>query len=252
MNNSCWVLVFALVFVSGERGEDERIVGGQAAAISSYPYQVSLRSQSNSHFCGGSIISNNLVLTAAHCLTGRTAGTVAVVAGTNSISSGGTRYSVAELISHPSYNTGNNGQDIALIKIAGTFTYDANVRPVQLASSYPPVGANLTLTGWGLQSYPSNTLPNILQCVHLAAIDVEQCKSLLPGYPVTSTHLCTKSRKGQGACQGDSGGPLVYGNAQVGVVSWGIPCAKGYPDVFTSVPSYINWIITNARNARRR
>ncbi|KAF5298018.1 hypothetical protein FQR65_LT09829 [Abscondita terminalis] len=244
----CLELVFAIVlpFLVDATPAD-RIVGGQPASILAYPYQVSLRSTSNSHFCGGSIISNKWILTAAHCLNGRTPSEVIVVVGTNNLNSGGVPYGVAEFISHSSYNEGTNVNDIALVRISGSISFSTNIKPIQLSSNYPGHGANLTLTGWGLKSYPSGGVPNILQYVNLIAIDINQCKSMLSGFPLTSTHLCTIQNKGKGACQGDSGGPLVYNEAQVGIVSWGIPCAVGLPDIFTSVSSYLNWIIVNTR-----
>ncbi|KAK4878655.1 hypothetical protein RN001_011161 [Aquatica leii] len=238
MKNKYLVIVLSYALSLINAFPNERIVGGQPASISTYPYQASLRSMSNTHFCGGSIISDEWILTAAHCLPGRTARNMFVVVGTNSLNSGGSRYTVSEIISHPNYNEDSNVNDIALIKISGKIVFGPNVKPVRLSLDYPPTGSNLTLTGWGLQAYPSDSLPNILQFINLYSIDIEHCKSILFSFPITSNHLCTVHSKGKGACQGDSGGPLVYNDIQVGIVSWGIPCAKGFPDIFTSVSSF--------------
>ncbi|KAK5638861.1 hypothetical protein RI129_013156 [Pyrocoelia pectoralis] len=120
--------------------------------------------------------------------------------------------------------------------------YGPTVKPVALSLDHPLPGTMLTLTGWGLTKYPSDAIPNKLQTVLLTTISIKQCKSSLPGYPITDNHVCTFQSKDKGSCQGDSGGPLVYNGLQVGIVSWGIPCAKGYPDIFTAVAPYISWI----------
>lgn len=60
---------------------------------------------------------------------------------------------------------------------------------------------------------------------------------------IFETTLCTIKARGQGACFGDSGGPLVQNRTLVGLVSWGVPCAQGKPDMFTRVSSYIDWIV---------
>lgn len=129
--------------------------------------------------------------------------------------------------------------------MSGGISYNSKVQPIGLASSTLASGSQCVLSGWGLTSYPSQTLPNDLQYIYLQSISVSQCQSFLPGFPVYNTHVCTYQGRGQGACQGDSGGPLVSGGVQVGVVSWGIPCARGNPDVFTAVASYRNWIYSN-------
>lgn len=62
------------------------------------------------------------------------------------------------------------------------------------------------------------------------------------GSGVTNTNVCTLNTIGEGACFGDSGSPLAFNNEQIGIVSFGMPCAKGYPDVYTNVPAFKKWI----------
>lgn len=102
-------------------------------------------------------------------------------------------------------------------------------------------GEDSVLVGWGTTSYPGST-PNKLQRIDLKTLSLEECKKQAI-MPVYDKQVCTLTKRGEGACHGDSGGPLVGPNqAQIGIVSWGNPCARGSPDVFTSVASYNSWI----------
>lgn len=98
------------------------------------------------------------------------------------------------------------------------------------------------LIGWGKTSV-IGSIPNDLQELATNTITVAQCQSTW-GTRVSSNQICALTRIGQGACNGDSGGPLVLesNNAQVGIVSFGFPCAFGFPDVYARVSSYISWI----------
>ncbi|KAI8429519.1 hypothetical protein MSG28_000152 [Choristoneura fumiferana] len=80
--------------------------------------------------------------------------------------------------------------------------------------------------------------------INLTALSVEDCQRRFNGInPVFDTQICSLTKEGEGACHGDSGGPLVEGSSVVGVVSWGMPCARGYPDVYTRVYAYRDWIL---------
>lgn len=77
----------------------------------------------------------------------------------------------------------------------------------------------------------------------------QDCKSRHTAGNANSVHdssICTFTRFGQGTCMGDSGGPLISGGQQIGIVSWGIPCGQGRPDVYTRVFSHRNWILQNS------
>ncbi|XP_023290785.1 chymotrypsin-2-like [Orussus abietinus] len=216
-----------------------RIVGGSTAAIGAYPYQVSLRRRGN-HFCGGSIIGNRWILTAAHCLAGLGPYDVQVVVGTNTLLSGGTRYQSSRIIIHPSYDSYLIRNDIGLIQLSQSISYNTRVQPISLPRSninqanYPAV-----VTGWGRLS-AQGQLPNYLQQLRTRVLHQQSCLNV--NYQVTNANICTFLQAGQGNCNGDSGGPLVAGGVQIGIVSWGFPCARGMPDVYTRVWSYVSWI----------
>lgn len=94
----------------------------------------------------------------------------------------------------------------------------------------------------------AGSVPNNLQFLNSRTISYEDCKSRVSPNPLFESQVCAFTASGQGACHGDSGGPLVNTrNVLVGLVSWGIPCARGYPDVYTRVYTYLDWINENAQ-----
>ncbi|KAL0896045.1 hypothetical protein ABMA27_012026 [Loxostege sticticalis] len=222
-----------------------RIVGGQDAPEGGFPYQASLRSLFNSHFCGGSILNKRWILTAAHCTVGQSTFLIRVTVGTNSLVSGGQSYGVEKIIVHEAYDENLIANDVSLIKLAQDIEFNDRVQPISLPDADTPAGADLLLTGWGRTSYPGD-LPNKLQMINLKALSVEACQSLFNGInPVFESQICSLTKSGEGACHGDSGGPLVESGKVVGIVSWGMPCARGFPDVYTRVYHFKDWIVEN-------
>ncbi|XP_014369518.2 chymotrypsin-2 [Papilio machaon] len=247
-------LFFLICFTCGIQGyilpvgefdlfkSDPRIVGGEDAPESGIPYQASLRSNYNSHFCGGSIISQRWILTAAHCTVGKTNRTMIVVVGTNSLLAGGDRYTVETIIIHEQYNSNLIYNDVSVVKVSSDIEFGDRVQPIHLAYKDTSAGSDLLLSGWGRLSYPG-VLPVQLQVINLVSLSVEECQRIYNNInPVYDTQICSLTKKGEGACHGDSGGPLVSDGEVVGIVSWGMPCARGYPDVYTRVYSFKNWI----------
>ncbi|KAJ6642534.1 Chymotrypsin-1 [Pseudolycoriella hygida] len=223
-----------------------RVVGGNDASIEDFPYQASLRS-SNRYLCGGSIISNYCILTAAHCVYGGPIDNFTVVVGTSQLTEGGQVYDVGQTFYHTDYISKSLINDIAVLLVTSPITFGPSVQPISLSSTNPPTGVSLVLTGWGLTSFPG-TASDMLQEITLTSFDLATCAQKLKRLnPVTVGNVCTISPVDHGSCQGDSGGPLVEKvngvYSQVGIVSWGLPCAKGLPDVFTSVAYYRDWIL---------
>lgn len=99
----------------------------------------------------------------------------------------------------------------------------------------------MVLCGWGTTVLAGPT-PDKLQYINLRTLSVEKCSELNESPEIKPAHLCTLTKSGEGACHGDSGGALQYRNKVAGIVSFGTPCAVGFPDVFTRVSAYNDWI----------
>ncbi|XP_050986035.1 transmembrane protease serine 4a isoform X2 [Labeo rohita] len=228
----------------------DRIVGGQDAIIENWPWQVSLQNIGQ-HTCGGSLVSPNWVVTAAHCFNGEGKKTLSrwkVVSGNTYLGSAGAS-SVDKIIVNRDYISGRNDYDIAMIRLQSPITVGESRRPACL----PPQdlglknGDNVVVTGWGHLTEKGNLSPK-LQKAQIPLIDRDQCSSpAVYGSSVTPRMICAGYLTGGvDACQGDSGGPLVYSFNRwmlVGVVSWGVGCAReGRPGVYTNMDQMLDWV----------
>ncbi|XP_062559143.1 chymotrypsin-2-like [Armigeres subalbatus] len=224
-----------------------RIVGGQNAASGQFPYQVSLRSSANAHFCGASIINNRWVLSAAHCTVGRTLANTRVVVGTHLLNSGGISHASSRIVNHGSYNANTLANDVSVVQTASVITFNNLAQPIGLSATFVNTATGALASGWGRLGANAG-VPNNLQWLRTNIITLADCRnrhSVANRASVFDNTICTLSPSGQGMCMGDSGGPLVHGTQQ-GIVSWGIPCGLGSPDVFARVSSHRTWILNNA------
>lgn len=228
-----------------------RIVGGTPVLRGQAPYQVSLRTRMNQHFCGGALLSQNWILTSGHCVAGRQSNDIMAVGGSVSLREG-TGHNVTNVIVHPEFDAETLLNDIALVQTQTNFPFNMIVQPVQIGGQYVTEDVEALLTGWGQTSYPGN-LSEMLQGINMVTISNEKCMEAhnsSEGAPeIQETNICAVSAKQTGACMGDSGSALVSNRQVVGLVSWGVPCAQNLPDVFTRVSMYRDWIVASiARN----
>ena len=148
----CTVLADGDHLDEAQRG-DPRIVGGQDAPEGVFDYQVSIQSSWGGHFCGGSVIDDQWILTAAHCVAGESASGIRVESGIIRLSSAGEVDTVAQIIVHPGYNSRTNDNDIALLRLNGT----TSAPPVALVddgveSDISAPGDFAAVSGWGTLS----------------------------------------------------------------------------------------------------
>ncbi|KAF0291760.1 Coagulation factor IX [Amphibalanus amphitrite] len=245
----------------GQR-QSGRVVGGTEAAIGAFPWQAGLVSPGGTRtFCGGSVINNRYVLTAAHCTADlQTASDIQVLLGDHNIGTtdaGEQRYSVVQIIDHLQYtNASGSGWDFSLLKLDREITYSSTISPVCLAEAGETyAGATATASGFGRLGATSPQATS-LQQIDLPVWSESDCMQRW-GSTIKSNMICAggKSTGGEGVCMGDSGGPLVTevsGSYRlIGVVSFGQPCAVAdWPDVFARVSEALTWIQSNTADAQ--
>ncbi|KAM6168211.1 cationic trypsin-3-like [Erethizon dorsatum] len=221
-------------------GDDDKIVGGYTCQKNSLPYQVSLND--GSHFCGGSLITEQWVLSAAHCYEPR----LQVRLGEHDIdvNEGNEQFiDAAKIIPHPKYDDDTIDNDIMLIKLKSPATINAQVDTISLPRSCPSTGAECLVSGWGNTLSFGVKYPSLLQCLEVPVLSDTVCHKVYPGQ-ITSNMFCAGFVEGgKDSCQNDSGGPVVCNGQLQGIVSWGNGCAlKGKPGVYAKVCNYLDWI----------
>lgn len=144
------------------------------------------------------------------------------------------------------WNSWELSNDIGLIKLAEDIEFNEKVQPIEINTEDIGSGETLTLSGWGRTSYPGN-IPNDLQWITLKSLNTQECQSKHSNN-IYDSEICTFTKSGEGACHGDSGGPLTWNGKVAGIVSWGRPCAIGYPDVFTRVSAFQDWVNERINN----
>lgn len=221
-----------------------RIVGGNEAADGQFTYQASLKSSETlKHFCGGSIIGSRHILTAANCLKDKTETDFFVTVGTNNLL-GGDNYEIQSFVIHENYDEFVFENNIAFVTLKNQIIFETNrVERIPLSTQPLEGGEEVTFSGWGTLNYGDDEMPNELQYIKLQVITNEECDAMSQPNGIKDTEVCTFTKEGEGACRGDGGSPLVYNYQLAAILSWGRPCAIGYPDVYTRIDKYNDWIL---------
>ncbi|XP_037294219.1 serine protease grass-like [Manduca sexta] len=261
--------------------ESDRIIGGNRTRLFEMPWMVLLSYQSGRRTrldCGGTLINEWYVLTAAHCVTSLRSNLILthVILGEHDVEhdpdcerSDGNKYcappiktvTIEETIPHPRYNSKTFADDIALLRLSepADFNLD-NMKPLCLPLTSQLQTENLVningiVAGWGVTEEGMES--SVLLSVSLPILSKDECETAYKGtVQLSDKQLCAGGVRDKDSCGGDSGGPLMYPGKvgsggikyiQRGIVSYGTKrCGVGgFPGVYTNVASYMDWILDN-------
>uniref|UniRef100_A0A4Q8K383 limulus clotting factor C n=1 Tax=Hadronyche cerberea TaxID=1107879 RepID=A0A4Q8K383_HADCE len=247
-----------------------RVVGGKNAAPGDFPYATGLLSSGDEYlgrrifgltgfrpYCGGTLVTDRHVVTAAHCVRERISGEITLDIGEYDLEDqkqGRTLRNSKSLKLHPKYKAKTFNSDIALIELSRPVKLGTNIKaawlPPQDADIAP--GTPVTVYGWGRLGYNSGR-PKVLQTLQIPLVSRSECQKKLVSR-ITPNMLCAGGEEGKDACIGDSGSGLTVKrgdeNVLVGIVSFGRKCAlPGVAGVYTKVSNFVDWIYENTRSS---
>lgn len=222
-------------------------------------------------FCGGALINDRYVLTAAHCLQKITAKELTVILGTHDVDDVGQRVGVERILNHPDYKNVSWYDDhlykvflndVALLRLSETVKFSKKISSICLPD--PVIGDpklernfDLFVAGWGATEASGNlkSRSKVLMEVYIEKKPQDTCTDFYGPWQMQDTNFCAGLTE-KDSCQGDSGGPLmtradgrIYA---LGIVSMGKPgsCGATYgPGVYTRVYSFLDWITKNSNDA---
>ncbi|XP_023934807.1 serine protease persephone [Bicyclus anynana] len=237
------------------------IIGGETASLGEFPHMAALgyeRTDGYDFQCGGSLVSDLYIVTAAHCVdtldqvTPTIARMGVVELGERQFSSDDVR--IQEIIKHPEYKRRTKYDDLALLKLEQPVTFTSNLHPICLYTKNDDPTIPLTITGWGKTSTTRDIKSTILLKANVTVVAKDKCGESYTNWRklpvgIADAQICAGDPMGlRDTCQGDSGGPLQGLTASdgqfrlVAVTSFGRGCGSPVPGVYTRISRYLDWI----------
>ncbi len=225
-----------------------RIVGGGDANYNERTYQVSIQ-ENSSHYCGGALIADDWVLTAAHCIFEGVKVTVLVGTANRHSNKDSQVFSPIQTIIHPNYRYATGGYDIALIKLDGTPNLQLerlSLPTTEVMNTVGSAGNITTVSGWGKLSEENNVRPDLLQEVDVPLVSNSTCNATVGD--INNTMICAGfAEGGKDSCVDDSGGSMVADHMgktySIGIVSWGRGCARpNLYGVYARTHTFVDWV----------
>ncbi|XP_053665069.1 brachyurin-like [Anopheles marshallii] len=243
----------------------QRIVNGQEATPGQFPYQIALLSTfpTGTGLCGGSVLTNNFILSAAHCVissgtTLASGGTAIIGAHDRTIQEPSQQriaFTAAGIIPHPGYTSTNLRNDIAVVRLNSPIVYTNRIQPTRLPgrSDTRQFGGMIgTVSGFGRTTDTGSTSP-VIRYTSNPVMTNADCNVHWSTTQVQAQNVCQTTDGGRSSCNGDSGGPLTVQDGgrslQIGLVSFGSAasgCSGPMPKVFVRVSFFLDWIQANS------
>jgi len=241
-------------------GKERRIIGGNEATIGSVPWIVALvyteGSAATHNFCGGSIINESWVVTAAHCVIGMAPSELWVIGAVLDLewTAGAHARTIKKIKIHPRFSESSYVNDIALLQLEAPFYPSHKLAVIDIANEADPeeIGQEYTVAGWGNTVAYTYDYPTMLHVMDgVPHYKKNRCKKkVYPQWKVTTKrHICAGNHEGLDLGYGDGGVPLwmVVNSTPLlyGIGSWG---EYFEPSVYTRVSFYRRWIEKVTKN----